>query len=64
MAEETGDALTGRLRTAGALIAAGLVVEAGSLYWAHPTAFLVFAGLGGTAIAAGVVLYLLAVASR
>jgi hypothetical protein len=36
-----------RLQLSGLLIALGLVVEAVTLFWSHPTAFLVFLGLGG-----------------
>ncbi len=46
------------LTRAGVLISAGLVVQAVTLYWSHPTAFLVFIGLGGSLVAAGIVLYL------
>lgn len=53
-----------RLRRAGVLLLAGLVVEAGSLVWAHPTAFLTFALGGGSLVAAGVLLYLHALVAR
>jgi hypothetical protein len=47
-----------RLRTGGLLIIGGLLVEAFSLRWSHPTAFLVFIMLGGTLMGAGILLYL------
>ena len=47
-----------RLRTAALLVLIGLLVEAGSLLRSHPTSFLVFIGVGGLALAAGIVLYL------
>jgi hypothetical protein len=50
-----------RLRLAGILVALGLAVEAATMYWPHPTAFLVFLGLGGLLVAAGVLLYLVAI---
>jgi uncharacterized membrane protein YczE len=50
-----------RLRLAGILVALGLLVEAATMFWPHPTAFLVFLGLGALLVAAGVLLYLFAV---
>lgn len=50
-----------RLRLAGILVALGLAVEAATMFWPHPTAFLVFLGLGGLLVAAGVILYLVAI---
>jgi len=55
--------LTRRLRLSGLLVILGLIVEAITLFWAHPTAFLVFLGLGGLLVAAGVLLYLFALAT-
>jgi hypothetical protein len=52
-----------RLRISGTLIIIGLVVELVTLYWSHPTAFLFFAGLGGSLIALGVLLYLISLVS-
>jgi hypothetical protein len=48
-----------RLRLSGILVIAGLCVEMASLRWSHPTAFLFFILLGGTLLAAGILLYLL-----
>jgi hypothetical protein len=48
------------LRISATLIAAGLLVELFTLFSARPTAFLLFVGLGGLLIAAGIVLYLFA----
>ncbi len=48
-----------RLRRSGLLIAAGLAVEAVTLAWTHPLAFLVFMLVGGLLLAAGVVMFLL-----
>jgi hypothetical protein len=48
-----------RLRIAALLLLAGLAVELATLFSAHPTAFLVFAGAGGLLLAAGIGLYLL-----
>jgi hypothetical protein len=47
-----------RLRLSGLLVALGLIVEAVTLLWSHPTAFLVFLFVGGLLVAAGVLLYL------
>jgi predicted membrane channel-forming protein YqfA (hemolysin III family) len=52
-----------RLRLAGFLVALGLIVEAITLLWSHPTAFLVFLFGGGLLVAAGVVLYLVSIAT-
>lgn len=52
-----------RLRLSGILIIMGLVVELVTLRWSHPTAFLFFAGLGGSLIALGILLYLLSLVS-
>lgn len=48
-----------RLKVSGLLLASGLLVEAVSLQWAHPTAFLAFLVLGILLVTAGVVVYLL-----
>lgn len=60
---DTDPRLVRRLRLAGLLLALGLLIEAATLYWPHPTAFLVFLLLGGVLIAAGVVLYLFTIAT-
>jgi uncharacterized membrane protein len=60
---ETDPRFTRRFRLAALLIALGLIVEAVTLSWAHPTAFLVFLLLGGLLVGAGVLLYLLAIVS-
>lgn len=56
--------LVRRLRLAGLLVSLGLLIEAVTLYWRHPTAFLVFMFLGGSLVAVGVVLYLLSIATH
>jgi hypothetical protein len=53
-----------KLKMAAGLLLAGLVVEGISLYWAHPTSFLLFIGLGGTLVLAGIAIYLMAIATR
>ncbi len=50
--------IEGRLRIAGGLIIAGLLVELVTLLWSHPTAFLFFLLLGGTLMAAGILFFL------
>ncbi len=52
-----------RLQLSGLLVTLGLIVEAVTLFWSHPTAFLVFLGLGGLLVAAGVLLYLFSIAT-
>jgi hypothetical protein len=47
-----------RLKLAGLLVSLGLLVEALTLFWPHPTAFLTFLLLGGALVALGVLLYL------
>jgi hypothetical protein len=39
----------------------GLLVEAATLFWSHPTAFVFFATLGGGLVFLGIALYLWAV---
>jgi hypothetical protein len=53
--------LSRRLRLSGLLVGLGLIVEALTLFWPHPTAFLVFLGLGGLLVAAGVLFYLVSI---
>ena len=52
-----------RLKLSGLLVALGLSVQALTLFWPHPTAFLVFLMLGGTLVAVGVLIYLFSIAS-
>jgi hypothetical protein len=47
-----------KLQISGALVILGLLVEAVCLLWSRPIAFVVFAGLGGFLIAAGVLFFL------
>jgi hypothetical protein len=53
-----------RMRLAAWLVSAGLAIEAATLLWSHPTAFIVFLAPGALLVAAGVLLYLWALASR
>jgi uncharacterized membrane protein YczE len=53
-----------RLRLAGILVALGLVVEAVTLFWRHPTAFLVFLFVGALLVGIGVLLYLVAIVTE
>jgi hypothetical protein len=52
-----------RIRLAGVLVIAGLLVELITLQWSHPTAFLFFLVLGGSLMALGIVVYLLTLIS-
>ncbi|MEM7481247.1 MAG: hypothetical protein AAF481_08745 [Acidobacteriota bacterium] len=47
-----------RLRLAGIAVVLGLLVEAVTLAWSHPLAFLVFLGVGLPLTGLGVLLYL------
>ena len=61
---EADPRLVRRLRQAGLLVALGLLIETATLFWPHPTAFLVFLLGGGVLVAVGVALYLLAIVSN
>jgi hypothetical protein len=52
------------LRIAGILLILGLVVDIISLIWAKPLAFLLFVGVGGLLILAGLFIYLFSLASH
>ncbi len=45
-------------RLSGVMLIIGLSVEVISLYWIHPIAFLAFFVVGGTFLAAGILLFL------
>jgi hypothetical protein len=49
---------TRMLRVAACMVLAGLGVEAVSLRWTHPLAFILFAVVGAAAIGGGVLVYL------
>jgi hypothetical protein len=57
------EALHRRLKLAGILISAGIVVEIATLYWSHPLTFVAFILLGGTLVGLGVLLYLYSLVS-
>jgi hypothetical protein len=52
-----------RIRLAGILLIAGLLVELVTLRWSHPTAFLLFLLLGGAFMALGIAIYLFSLVS-
>jgi len=52
-----------RIRLAGSLLIAGLLVELVTLRWSHPTAFLFFLLLGGALMVVGICVYLLSLVS-
>ena len=52
-----------RIRLAGILLIAGLLVELVTLRWSHPTAFLFFLLLGGALMALGIAIYLFSLVS-
>lgn len=47
-----------RVRVSAVLLIVGLLIEAISLRWAHPTAFLVFVFIGGAFMGVGGLLFL------
>lgn len=53
-----------RARLAAGLVGAGMAIEAASLPWAHPLAFLATTLVGASLVVAGACLYLWAEASR
>ncbi|HKF23376.1 MAG TPA: hypothetical protein VKE93_17520 [Candidatus Angelobacter sp.] len=59
-AEPNAGFMAKRLRLAGTLIIAGLVVEGASLGWNHPLSFVAFIGVGGLLMAVGILIYLVA----
>lgn len=61
--ESNGITMIARLRIAGVLIFVGLLIEGFTLTWNNPIAFVVFLGIGGLLIVAGIVLYLLSLVS-
>jgi predicted membrane channel-forming protein YqfA (hemolysin III family) len=54
----TGRKFSLSFRLSGVLLIVGLCIEAISLFWVHPLAFLAFFVIGGVFLAAGVLLYL------
>ena len=56
--------LAGRLQFAGLLIATGIVVELGTLFWNHPISLFLFLTFGVGLVGAGMVLYLWSVVTR
>ncbi len=50
-----------RIRLAGILVAAGLVVQLVSFLWIHPLAFLAFLLIGLPLVALGILVYLLTI---
>ncbi|HEV2663573.1 MAG TPA: hypothetical protein VG324_01595 [Blastocatellia bacterium] len=55
--------IEGRIRLAGILLIAGLLVELITLRWWRPTAFLLFLLLGGVLMGLGIGVYLLSLVS-
>ena len=52
-----------RLRQAGALIIAGLVVQGASLFWNHALSFILFISIGCLLFGVGAMVYLFAIVS-
>lgn len=55
--------MTARLRIAGVLVFVGLLIEAFTLTWNNPIAFIVFLAVGGLMIGLGILFYLLSLVS-
>jgi len=53
-----------RIRWAGMLIVAGLILQMLTLLWTHPLAFVCFLLVGCPLVAAGILAYLYALAAR
>jgi hypothetical protein len=60
----TGRKFSLSFRLSGVLLIVGLCIEAISLHWIHPIAFLAFFVIGGTFLGAGVLLFLYSLVSR
>lgn len=58
-----GHSIDGRLRAAGSLVIAGLLVEALCLLWAKPIAFVVLVCIGGGLTGLGVLFFLYSLVS-
>jgi hypothetical protein len=59
-----GTKMTRRLRQAGALIIAGLLVQGASLFWNHALSFILFISLGCLLFGVGALVYLYAIVSN
>ena len=53
-----------RLRISGFLLIGGLLMGFFTLVWSHPISFLLYIGLGGLLMAAGIGFYLYTIASH
>jgi hypothetical protein len=53
-----------RIRISSVLLIVGLAIEAMTLHWAHPTAFLIFMFIGGTCMGVGILLFLYSLVSN
>jgi hypothetical protein len=58
---QTRASISRELKIAGILLIAGLLITIVSLIWRAPLAFLLFVGVGGLLILAGIVVYLFSV---
>jgi len=61
---ETTPRLHRKFKIAACLLGLGLLAEAATLHWSHPTSFLFFIGVGGFLVIVGMALYLLAIVSE
>jgi hypothetical protein len=63
-AKHASSTIERRIRISAVLLIVGLAIEAMTLHWAHPTAFLVFMFIGGTCMGAGILLFLCSLVSN
>jgi hypothetical protein len=63
MSASSENSMARNLRIAGILLLCGLLVTIASLIWKAPLSFLMFAGIGGLLVFAGVALYLFSLVS-
>ena len=53
-----------RIRWSGLIIALGLIIQSGTLFWTHPLSFMAFLLIGCPLVAAGLLLYLYSLVSH
>jgi len=52
------------IRWSGLIIALGLIIQTGTLFWTHPLSFMAFLLIGCPLVAAGLLLYLYSLVSH
>jgi len=59
-----GNSIERRIRWSGLIIALGLIIQTGTLFWTHPLSFMAFLLIGCPLVAAGLLLYLYSLVSH